>query len=92
VTLVSAPLAAWYYSVPVGTIHRWASEDGWAKYGGLKYRRYALVQVQASFMRRRVPAEVLDRLTCGEATFINLPQSRPVVSTLPVECSNSEVA
>lgn len=76
-TLLSAPLAAWYYSVPVGTIHYWANADNWTKHGSRSYRRYELAEVQASYLRRRVPPDVLDRLTCGQAQFINIPHSVP---------------
>jgi hypothetical protein len=66
-TLVSAPLAAWYYSLPVGTIHYWASVDRWGKHGTRRERTYDMDEVQASYLRRRVPQEVLDTLTCGQA-------------------------
>jgi hypothetical protein len=85
VTLVSAPLAAWYYGVPVGTIHYWASADRWVKYGSRRNRQYEMIQVQASYLRRRVPPEVLDKLTCGQARFTKMAESRQ----LAVECSTT---
>lgn len=41
------------YGVPTGTVHRWASEDGWTRYGTRARRRWDLEQVQASLDRRQ---------------------------------------
>ena len=71
-TLISAPLAAWYYSLPVGTVHYWANADNWAKHGTRRERTYDMTDVQASYLRRRVPPEMLDSLTCGQARFISV--------------------
>lgn len=70
--LISALEAAWYYSLPVGTVHYWANADKWTKHGTRRERTYDMAEVQASYLRRRVPAEVLDTLTCGQAIFTTM--------------------
>jgi uncharacterized protein YjcR len=42
-----------HYGVAVGTIHRWAHEDGWMKYGPRRARLWDMAQAQASYERRR---------------------------------------
>lgn len=75
-TLVSVAAAAWYYSVPVGTVYYWASTDKWPKHGTRRARTYDLGDVQASYNRRRIPQASLDALTCGQASFTQMEQSR----------------
>jgi hypothetical protein len=58
---VSAAEAAHLFDVPVGTIRRWAHEDGWTPHGPRHRRRWELDQVQASYDRRRAH----DTRACG---------------------------
>ena len=44
------------YGVPTGTVHRWASEDRWTRYGTRQRRRWDLEEVQTSLDRRRASA------------------------------------
>jgi uncharacterized protein YjcR len=40
------------YSVAVGTIYRWASEDNWTRYGTARARLWSLEQAYNSWARR----------------------------------------
>lgn len=55
--LLSVAEAAQLFHVPVGTLRRWAHEDGWERYGGERSRHWRLEQVQASYERRRAENE-----------------------------------
>lgn len=50
------------FSVPPGTVYRWAHEDGWAPHDKRGGRRWHVAEVQASYDRRRR----LDNLTSSE--------------------------
>jgi len=54
-----APTAsvAYLFDVAVGTVRRWASEDGWTPYGTRRHRVWDLNQAQASHDRRHPPVE-----------------------------------
>lgn len=41
------------FSVPAGTVYRWAHEDGWTPHDCRGGKRWHLAQVQASYDRRR---------------------------------------
>lgn len=51
--LVTAEEAVQIFRVPVGTLRRWAHEDGWRRFGGSRSRHWGIVEVQASYDRRR---------------------------------------
>lgn len=51
--LVTPAEASQLFKVPVGTLHRWAHEDRWRKYGGRRTRHWSMTEVQAGYERRR---------------------------------------
>lgn len=55
--LISTADAAKVFRVPVGTLRRWAHEDGWTPHGTPRWRRWELDQVQASYDRRRAVSD-----------------------------------
>lgn len=61
--------------VPVGTLHRWAKEDGWPRRHSTTERgrrtEYSIAAVKASYERRRDTPQhqSLDTLTSSEVTF-----------------------
>jgi len=51
--LADAQMIAVHYRVAVGTVHRWASEDGWRPYGTRQRRLWDLNEAQHSYKKRR---------------------------------------
>lgn len=51
--LVTSAEAAQLLRVPVGTLHRWAHEDNWRKFGARRSRHWNLAEVQDAYDRRR---------------------------------------
>jgi hypothetical protein len=51
--LVTTSDAAVLFQVPTGTLHRWAHEDVWTRYGTRRTRAWNIDDVQASHDRRR---------------------------------------
>lgn len=44
-----------HFDVPAATLRYWAAQDGWAKYGTRRTRRWNYDEVEAAFARRRDP-------------------------------------
>lgn len=61
--------------VPVGTLHRWAQEDGWPRHRSTTSRgrrtEYSIPAAKASYERRRDTPQnpPLDTLISGEVTY-----------------------
>lgn len=55
--LLDVEALAFHYSVSQGTIGRWASEDGWKRYGRRSRRLWNLYEAQESFTRRHGRAD-----------------------------------
>lgn len=60
--LLDTTAIALHYGVAVGSIRRWACEDGWTPYGGRRTRQWNLIEAQASYERRHA---VLDQQACA---------------------------
>lgn len=51
--LVTPAEASHLFKVAVGTLHRWAHEDQWRKFGARRTRHWNLADVQDAYDRRR---------------------------------------
>lgn len=51
--LLDTEAIALHYKVAPGSIRRWASEDGWHRYGTRRHRLWSLADAQASYERRQ---------------------------------------
>lgn len=60
VILMSTADVAHLLRIPIGTLHRWAHEDSWERYGTRRRRLWDIDVAQASHDRRR-PADDSDR-------------------------------
>jgi len=59
--LLDTEALAFHFKVPAATLRYWAAQDGWVKYGTRRTRQWNMVDVEASFIRRRHP-ELADTL------------------------------
>ncbi|MCD2193494.1 hypothetical protein LQ327_08875 [Actinomycetospora endophytica] len=50
--MVDPEALAVHIGVPVGTIYRWAHEDGWQKFGRDRRRLYRIADAEASADKR----------------------------------------
>ncbi|MBW0088251.1 hypothetical protein I4I73_03350 [Pseudonocardia sp. KRD-184] len=50
--LLDTEAIAFHYSVAPGTVRRWASEEGWHRYGTRRHRLWSLAQAQQSVDER----------------------------------------
>lgn len=51
--LLDTEAIAVHYGVAPGSIRRWASQDGWHRYGTRRHRLWSLADAQASAEKRR---------------------------------------
>jgi 23S rRNA G2445 N2-methylase RlmL len=51
--LLDTEALALHHKVAPGTIRRWASEDGWHRYGTRRHRLWSMADAQASQDKRR---------------------------------------
>lgn len=54
IRLADTASLARHYGVAIGTIHRWAHEDGWVKYGTRRARLWNMAEAQTSYERRHL--------------------------------------
>jgi hypothetical protein len=50
--LLDTEALALHYGVAVGTIRRWASEDGWHGYGTRRHRQWDMAEARRSWEKR----------------------------------------
>lgn len=55
--LVDTEALAHHHKVAPGTIRRWASEDGWHRYGTRHHRLWSMAEAAKSWERRQPPKE-----------------------------------
>ena len=74
-----APTAsvAYLFDVAVGSVRRWASEDGWTPYGTRRHRLWDLNQAQASYDRRHPKPEPACRPASGERIVPDVGELSP---------------
>lgn len=51
---VSTSDLALHFTLPVGTIRRWACVDGWRPHGTRRHRYWSIADAQASYDRHRM--------------------------------------
>lgn len=82
--LVTVAEASQLLKTPVGTLRRWAHEDGWDRHGGQRSRHWKLDQVQAGHDRRAESAGVTHH-RAGGGDALSTRQDPPDKSWLEVE-------
>lgn len=55
--LLDTEALALHHGVATGTIRRWASEDGWHRYGTRRHRQWSMAEAHVSAERRQPPKE-----------------------------------